>query len=259
MNRGAGRHAVFHAADDGRAFEALLGIGVARLQVEVHAYCLMTNHFHLLLHCPGGGLSDFMQLVGARYTRHLNDRLGRDGPIFRGRFRSILIDSDRYLAAAGRYIHRNPKDVGPDIDLARYRWSSFRHYCDPVDRPSWLTLDSLMPGAMSSDGYRRLVDGDLGEPCPVSVGWAIRTAINEMTDAELVRAGFERTVGAVMLERAEPHQVDDIESWLSFPNDDARRAARSRTRRRCDQDPAIIDIAERALTLLGLRARTSGV
>ena len=135
MNRGAARQAVFHSATDGRTFEGLLGRAARRFGVEVHAYCLMTNHFHLLLHCPDGGVSDFMQFLGASYTRHLNDRLGRDGPIFRGRFRSLLIDSDRYLAAVGRYIHRNPLDIGPDTDLAQYRWSSFRHYCDPVDCP----------------------------------------------------------------------------------------------------------------------------
>src|SRR3546814_16605516 len=69
MNRGVAKQRVFHSRADGEMFEALLGEGHDRFGVEVHAYCLMTNHYHLLLRCPEGGLSDFMQLVSARFTR----------------------------------------------------------------------------------------------------------------------------------------------------------------------------------------------
>src|SRR3546814_9166867 len=97
----------------------------------------MTNHDQLLLRGPEGGLSDFMQLVSARFTRAANHRLERDGPMFRGRFKSLLVDSDAYLGTVGRYIHRNPLDIRPSVEIDRYRWSSFRHYCGaPGDRKS---------------------------------------------------------------------------------------------------------------------------
>src|SRR5690606_6704455 len=123
----AARQTVFHTIDQREQFEALLADGHERHGVEIHAYCLMTNHYHLLLHCPDGRLSDFMHHLSSQYTRLVNADLGRDGPLFRGRFRSLPIESEQYLAAVGRYIHRNPLDIRPPVVLSQYRWSSLRH------------------------------------------------------------------------------------------------------------------------------------
>jgi REP element-mobilizing transposase RayT len=76
MNRGADRERIFFTINDGLAFERLLAEGTERVAVEVHAYCLMPNHFHLLLHCPDGGLSSFMQQIGSTYSRRINARNG---------------------------------------------------------------------------------------------------------------------------------------------------------------------------------------
>src|SRR3954468_6564573 len=83
MNRGAARQPIFHTKHDARQFLALVGEATDRFGVEVHAYCLMTNHYHLLLRCPNGGLSQFMHLLGSHYVTYLNSRLDRDGPLFR--------------------------------------------------------------------------------------------------------------------------------------------------------------------------------
>jgi REP element-mobilizing transposase RayT len=80
MNRGADRERIFYTKGDGEAFESLLAEGSERFGVEAHAYCLMPNHFHLLLHCPLGGLSEYMQRLGSIYSRRINRRLGGDGP-----------------------------------------------------------------------------------------------------------------------------------------------------------------------------------
>ena len=126
MNRGADRERIFFTRNDGLAFEHLLAEGSERWGVEVHAYCLMPNHFHLLLHCPNGGLSKYMQRIATQYSTRINARVGGDGPMFRSRFRSILLDSPTYIAQAGRYIHRNPLELSPPVDPTSYRWSRDR-------------------------------------------------------------------------------------------------------------------------------------
>ena len=200
MNRGIARQPVFLTARDGKAFESLLADGCERFGVQAHAYCLMSNHYHLLLHCPTGGLSEFMQGLGARYTRLLNERTGRDGPIFRGRFRSLVIDSDSYLTAVGRYIHRNPLDLRPQVDLATYRWSSYRHYLRLGGKPNWLRVDQLGMG-LSPDEHRALVEGDV--PCAArSIPWAINVAVSEVLD-EPVAGALDRTVAAAMVSTAD--------------------------------------------------------
>ena len=112
--------------------------------VEVHAYCLMPNHFHLLLHCPNGGLSRYMQRVGGAYSRRINARLGGEGSLFRSRFHSILLDSPTYLAQAGRYIHRNPLELSPPVDAMSYRWSSLRYYAGLAAPPRWMHTATLL-------------------------------------------------------------------------------------------------------------------
>ena len=118
MNRGAARQTIFNTTPDGDRFLELIDLGCARFDVKVLAYCLMSNHYHLLVLVPDGVLSQFMHLVGSRYTRHFNDSVGRDGPLLRARFHSIYVDTDEYLACAGRYVHRNPLDVRPRVARA---------------------------------------------------------------------------------------------------------------------------------------------
>ena len=143
MNRGADRARIFFTRNDGLAFEHLLAEAATALGVEIHAYCLMPNHFHLLLHCPNAGLSTYMQRVGASYSRRINARLGGDGSLFRSRFRSILLDGTTYRAQAGRYIHRNPLELSPPVDPMSYRWSSLRYYVGLEVPPPWLHTSSL--------------------------------------------------------------------------------------------------------------------
>ena len=106
MNRGIDHHAVFFDPSDRIEFGQRLADIHDRFGVATHAYCLVNNHYHALMHCPGGQLSDAMQRLGSTYTRHVDDRLGRDGALFRGRFRSRLITDDSYLLAAGVRVDR---------------------------------------------------------------------------------------------------------------------------------------------------------
>lgn len=121
-------------------FVDLLAETVHRFGLEIHAYCLMPNHYHLLVRSPNSQLSRAMKHIGQVYTQRFNRRHGRDGPLFRGRFHSILVDSDRYLDTVARYIHLNPlpKTSTDRSALDDFTWSSFNAYAGRGQTPDWL-------------------------------------------------------------------------------------------------------------------------
>jgi hypothetical protein len=102
-----------------------------------------------------------MQQLGSVFTRHVNERLGRDGPLFRGRFRSIAVTDDRQLLATTRYIHRNALDIVGVTDVAGYRWSSHRTYLGLRAAPPWLRTEIVLAYfAGDPDQFARFVSGD---------------------------------------------------------------------------------------------------
>ena len=246
MNRGGAHRTIYHAAVDGRRFLELLGQAASLHHVRVLAYCLMTNHYHLLVSCPEGGLSKFMHRVGSLYARHHNDRLGRDGPICRDRFRSLLIDSDEYLANAGRYIHRNPVDIRPQPALDEYPWSSYRHYVTDAPAPEWLSTSELLGPFTSAAGYRSVVESRLSG---IPVDWAVDTAILELGNEESAGAKLRRTVLLAMLDRADPETARRIARRLAFTSPRAQAMAMLRMRRAVSERPDVRAILERALAL----------
>jgi putative transposase len=129
IQRGNNRQAIF--ADSGD-YEALLGLiqdSARRFHVAVHAYVLMSNHFHLLA-TPETveAIPQMMQAVGRSYVRYFNQRQARTGTLWEGRYRSTLVQADRYLLACMVYIDLNPVRAGLVNDPADYPWSSHGHY-----------------------------------------------------------------------------------------------------------------------------------
>ena len=117
MNRGANRSSIFFDDNDRIEVGQRLAEIHERFEIEVRAYCLMANHFHLLLHCPNGGLSPAMQRFSSLFTRHVNDRHGRDGSIFRGRFHSRVIAEETYLLNADRLGGFDPATVADVLEI----------------------------------------------------------------------------------------------------------------------------------------------
>lgn len=159
FNRGASHLPIFNDDADRHLFLALVVKAARRHNVEIHAYCLMGNHYHLLVHTPVAGMSAMMQYAMSIYTRRFNLRqAGRDGALFRGRFENVHVTNDDQLIVLGRYIHRNP-DFLCAGDLAGYKWSSYAVYAGRKKAPSWLKTATLL-GHFNNDRtqYRAFVE-----------------------------------------------------------------------------------------------------
>lgn len=148
MSRGVNRQPIFYTDEDRLQFGALLAEISNRFGIEIHCYCLMTNHFHLLVRCPMGQLSTAIHLLLSVFARYVNDHVGRVGHLFGDRFCSRLVTEVVYLANTARYIHLNPLDIVGVENAAEYRWSSHRTYVGLRPAPEWL-LSSGAPSACS--------------------------------------------------------------------------------------------------------------
>lgn len=128
MNRGLAKNPIFHNDYHRQLFLNLLVEIHNRYQVEIHAYCLMDNHYHLLIRTLSGNISRAMRHLDGLYTQRFNFSVNRDGPLFRGRFKSILVEADVYLLRLTRYIHFNPVVAKLVKKPEHYKWSSYRAY-----------------------------------------------------------------------------------------------------------------------------------
>ncbi|GAB3504237.1 transposase [Curvibacter fontanus] len=136
IQRGNNRQAIFLRDADHQRMLDLLEDHAQQNEVAVHAYVLMDNHFHLLLTPQSNqGLSRLMQAVGRRYVRYFNDAHGRSGTLWEGRYRSTVIEAERYLLACMAYTDLNPVRHGLSAQARDFFWSSHAHYAGlRVDR-----------------------------------------------------------------------------------------------------------------------------
>lgn len=252
MNRGAARQDIFFAERDRVGFEHLLGLAHDRFGVRVHAYCLMTNHYHLLLECPDGGLANAMHLLGSSYVRGLNKRLGRDGPLFRDRYYAKPITSDAYLMRLVRYIHRNPLAIVEGSELHRYRWSSFRVYLGQRRVPAWMETATVLGMFDDIDDLDRYVTAPATPPGPGvgAAGWlsAIDLVMDEEFDDQ-ARSRVRRTVAALLLDRVGGPDRLAVSEALAFPSRAAERQAKFRARRRAECHPDLLRIVDKVIDL----------
>ena len=137
MNRGIARRPVFENRADVRYFLSRLARAVRRAELEVHAYCVMMTHYHLLVRSPLGQMSEGMRRVQNEFVRNFNRLRRRDGPLFRGRFRSKPVTSLVYRHTLVRYIDFNPVEAGLIRVPSEFPHGSARHYATGRGAP-WL-------------------------------------------------------------------------------------------------------------------------
>ena len=152
-SRGDRQEAIFDDDRDRTAFLNVLGDVVSRFRWQCHAYCLMGNHYHLMIETPEGNLTKGMRQLNGVFTQWSNRRHQRSGHLFQGRYKAILIDAESYLLELSRYLHLNPvrvkrysqREVEEKMGIIRsYRWSSYRGYVQPRHRERFLTCSPVL-------------------------------------------------------------------------------------------------------------------
>jgi putative transposase len=144
LSRGNERREIFVDDDDRGLFLDTLGECSERFELEVFAYVLMSNHYHLLVRSQRANLSRALHWFSGTYTRRFNNRHGRSGHLFQGRFKSMLVENDAYILQLSCYIHRNPLRAGLVKRLADYPWSSYLAYAYGRRIPPWLSIEPML-------------------------------------------------------------------------------------------------------------------
>lgn len=183
--RGNAQQATFLEDGDRAMFLACLGDVAARLGWVCHAYCLMDNHYHLLVETPEGNLSQGMRQVNGVYTQRFNRRHDRVGHLFQGRYKAIVVERDSYLLELCRYVVLNPLRARMVTQLARYPWSSYPATMGLTARPDWLSTTWLLGQfgghrRVARTRYAEFVAHGVGQPSPWS---AVRGHVLLGTDA----------------------------------------------------------------------------
>ena len=143
-SRGDRREVIFDDDEDRRVFLNVLAEVAQGYNWICHAYCLMTNHYHLVVETVEGNLSKGMRQLNGVYTQASNRRHQRVGHLFQGRFKGILVDKDEYLQELSRYVVLNPVRLGIVESPEQWPWSSYGATIGKTVVPSWLAVDGLL-------------------------------------------------------------------------------------------------------------------
>lgn len=177
MMRGCGRQILFEDDGDRLKFLGLLSEMLARSGVVLIAWCLMTNHVHLLVSDEGRTLSEALHDLTAAYAGYFNRKTGHVGAVFGGRFKSVPVESETQLVAAARYIHDNP-EKGGICPADEYEWSSFGEYA----RKPWICDTSVLLGVLGSAEPLLAPGPDVSERAPYHFRTGRRVPDEELLD-----------------------------------------------------------------------------
>lgn len=165
MNRGRRYEDIYLFVDDYEEFIRVVKEAEEQFGLRISAYCLMANHYHLLVQTPYGNISRCMRHINGVYTQRFNKAHNYDGQLFRGRYKAVLVENDGYLLQVMRYIHRNPIDAGVVDELKDFQWSSHHAYHSKARKWNWLNtgalLDILTPRkSLQLKAYRQFISED---------------------------------------------------------------------------------------------------
>jgi len=180
-SRGNERKDIFKSGTDREKFLSYLKSATERYGAVIHAYCLMSNHYHLMLETPQGNLSRIMKHINSSYTSYFNIKRKRAGHLLQGRYKAILVEADTYAAELSRYIHLNPVRAKMAPSPEEYQWSSCRRYLEGTE-PSWLPT-SLVLGYFGTEvedrrrNYRDYLFEAVGKESPDPLAGSVASTI----------------------------------------------------------------------------------
>ncbi len=231
-SRGNAQEDIFRDDADREAFLAVLAAVVERFEWRLYAYCLMDNHYHLMVETPKANLSLGMRHLNGVYTQRFNRRHGRTGHVFQGRFKAIVVDRQSYLLELSRYVVLNPLRVRMVKDPARYRWSSYRASAGLQGPPPFLDVPRLLTHFADSfpvprRRYAAFVEEGIRTPSP----WRQlqgQVLLGEQAFLRKVAPKLKSKAQAKEIPRAQRHAVRPSLKKVFGQVNPAHRAARDR-------------------------------
>lgn len=170
-SRGNARQDIFLDDEDRILFLNLIAREAEQQKWSCYAYCLMSNHYHLMLETPESNLISGMRRLNGVYTQKFNRRHGRVGHLFQGRYKSIVVDRENYLLELCRYVVLNPVRAGVVNKPGDWRWSSYLATVGEVEKPDWLHADRILGQfngfrEKAKEAYKRFVLEGVGGQSP---------------------------------------------------------------------------------------------
>ncbi|MGH9896928.1 MAG: REP-associated tyrosine transposase, partial [bacterium] len=207
--RGNDRRPIFDDDDDCARFLMVLASIVTRYHVLCHAYCLMSNHYHLLLETPEANLSVAMRQLNGVYTQRFNRRHERCGHLLQGRYGAQLVNGDSYLQEVCRYVVLNPVRGGLVAHPRQWRWSSFQATAGETTTPGFLTVGwvQALGGAKTrTEALRRyiaFIEAGIGETESPLDGFKSKSAVGDETFLTHFDEECRRTAPSAEIPRAQ--------------------------------------------------------
>jgi len=231
-SRGNEQKDVFRSRTDREKFLSYLDSATQRYNAVIHAYCLMNNHFHLILETPTGNLSQIMRHINGAYTTYFNVKRKRSGHLFQGRFKAILVEADEYAAELSRYIHLNPVRAGIATKPEDYQWSSYRYFIGQDKAPEWLKTGFILDyfGKRTTEAakkYRAFIEDLIGKeyesPLQGTIGASILGSagfVEEITAIHVKAMEADRNVPALrqLTRRPSPKEIIDVVNNMIVEN-----------------------------------------
>jgi len=166
-SRGNERRTIFLTQKNYERMIGYLESATERYGAQIHCFCLMSNHYHLLLETPRGNLRQILHHLNTSYTNYFNTKTGRAGHLFQGRYRAILLDKDHYAMELSRYIHLNPVRAHIVKNPLVYPWSSYKDYAGERTGWDWVKTQWVLSQISRNEkrarkGYQKFIEEGSG-------------------------------------------------------------------------------------------------